>query len=333
MNNQQWHPGKLLELSGSYWQTFALHAGVKLDLFTVLGGRKMSGQQIAEHAGTDVRATIMLLNALSAMGLLIKDHENFSATDSAQTFLNKDSEQYIGYMILHHHHLSASWAALDQSVRTGDPVRQRASFSDEQWREAFLMGMYTNASLQAPGLVKQIDLGGYSSLLDLGGGPGTYAIHFCQRFSQIDAVVFDLQSTRPFAEKTIERFDLSDRIRFVAGNYLKDDIPGKFDVIWMSHILHAEDAPTCRKLIQKAAAALAPEGMLLVHDFILENSMDGPLFATLFSLNMLLGTTGGQSYSEQQIIQWMIDAGLDKISRLPYRGPTDSGVISATAAL
>jgi SAM-dependent methyltransferase len=333
MKSQNWNPGTLLQLSGSYWQAFALHAGVELDLFTVLGDRKMTGKQVADHAKTDQRATMMLLNALSAMDLVNKEQEYYSASEPAQKFLNKNSEHYIGYMIMHHHHLSSSWSALDQAVRTGGPVRERAAFHDEKWREAFLMGMYTNASLQAPELVEQIDLAGCTSLLDLGGGPGTYAIHFCRRFPQLKAVVFDLPGTRPFAERTIERYDLRDRIRYVAGNYLDQDIPGKYDAIWMSHILHAEDARTCALLIRKAAAALAPGGKILIHDFILENSMDGPLFAALFSLNMLIGTPGGQSYSEKQIMQWLIDAGLDKIRRLPYRGPTDSGVISATGSL
>jgi 16S rRNA G1207 methylase RsmC len=333
MEKQNWNPGTLLQLSGSYWQTFTLHAGVKLDLFTILGDRKMTGKQIAESAKTDQRATIMLLNALSAMDLVIKNGEQYSAVESAQTFLNKNSEQYIGYMIMHHHHLSSSWSDLDQAVRTGDPVRKRAAFNDDQWREAFLMGMYTLASLQAPELVKQIDLAGYRSLLDLGGGPGTYAIHFCRHNPQLKAVVFDLPGTRPFAEKTIARYQLSDRIQYSAGNFVDEDIPGKYDVIWMSHILHGEDEQTCRRIVRKAAAALAPSGKLVIHDFILANSMDGPLFAALFSLNMLIGTPGGQSYSESRIMQWLIDAGLDKISRLPYRGPNDSGIISATGAL
>jgi hypothetical protein len=33
-SQEDWHPGTLLALSGSYWQTCALHAGVALDLFT-----------------------------------------------------------------------------------------------------------------------------------------------------------------------------------------------------------------------------------------------------------------------------------------------------------
>jgi hypothetical protein len=76
--------------------------------------------------------------------------------------------------------------------------------------------------------------------------PGTFAIHFCRQNPQLTATVFDLPTTRPFAEKTIKRFDLEDRIDFQGGNYLKDEIEGHYDAAWHSHILHAEGPDGCR---------------------------------------------------------------------------------------
>ena len=109
-------------------------------------------------------------------------------------------------MIMHHHFLMESWSKLDEATQTGKQVRPRASFDDPTQREAFLMGMFNNAMLMAPRLVKEVDLSGKKHLLDLGGGPGTYAIHFCMENPNIKATVYDLPSTRPFAEKTIRQF-------------------------------------------------------------------------------------------------------------------------------
>ncbi|MBT8331044.1 MAG: methyltransferase, partial [Deltaproteobacteria bacterium] len=163
----------------------------------------------------------------------------------------------------------------------------------------------------------------------LGGGPGTYAIHFCRHNPDLKATVFDLPTTRPFAEQTIKRFELSDRIDFQAGNYLKDEIKGRYDAAWLSHILHAEGPDGCHQIIQKAVAALKPGGIIIIHEFILNNSMDGPLFPALFSLNMLLGTEAGQAYSEQQLRDMLSAAGAKEINRLPVRTPNDSGIITA----
>ena len=181
----------------------------------------------------------------------------------------------------------------------------------------------------APTVAGDIDLKGKKRLLDLGGGPGTYAIHFCMANPKLEATVFDLPTTRPFMEKTVERFNLSDRIDFQPGSYLTDEVPGRYDAAWLSHILHGEGPDDCLAIIQKAVSAVEPGGMIMIHDFILENSMDGPLFPALFALNMLLGTPSGQAYSQAQIEEMLEKAGARNIERLPFKGPTESGILIA----
>jgi hypothetical protein len=179
----------------------------------------------------------------------------------------------------------------------------------------------------APLIVPVIDVSDRQHLLDLGGGPGTYAINFCLKNEDLRATVYDLPTTRPFAEKTIRQFKLADRIDFMDGNYLEDPVGGRYDVAWLSHILHGEGPEGCRMIIQKTVEALEPGGMIIIHDFILNNSLDGPLFPALFSLNMLLGTESGQSYSEEQIIDMLAAAGAGDIRRIAIQSPNDSGII------
>ena len=327
MTAQQWNPGKLLEVSGSYWETCVLHAAVKVDLFTALGDEQLAAEDISQKLKVDKRALSMLLNALVAMNLLSKVGDKYSNSSASLSFLSKDSPDYIGYMIMHHHHLMDSWSQLDLAVKKGKPVRTRASFSDKEVREGFIMGMFNLARGLAPRVAKEIDLSDRRHLLDLGGGPGTYAIYFCLNNPELNATVFDLPTTRPFAEKTIEKYDLADRIDFIGGDYLEDDIKGSYDVAWLSHILHGEGPESCRTIIQKAVSALEPGGRIIIHDFILDNTMDGPLFPAIFSLNMLLGTTHGQSYSEEQIFEFLVDSGIKEIQRIPFQGPNDSGIV------
>jgi SAM-dependent methyltransferase len=327
MSFQEWNPGNLLEISGSYWKTCALHAGVKLDLFSIVGDNEMTADKVASQLDANVDGVERLLNALTAMELMVKAGRIFKNTDGAKAFLVKGAPGYIGYMIMHHHHLMESWNRLDESVITGKPVRSQMTFSNEEWRENFLMGMYNMAMNIAPKLVPEIDLTGRRRFLDLGGGPGTYAIHFCLYNPKLNATVYDLSTTRPFAEKTIAGFGLSQRIDFQDGDYTKMGVNGKFDVAWLSHILHGESPDTCRDIIQKAVAVLEPGGMIIVHEFILNDSMDGPLFPALFSLNMLLGTDGGRSYSESKISEMLSEAGAKNIRRILVKTPNDSGII------
>lgn len=329
MANRKWHPGELLELSGYFWKTCTLHAAVKLDVFTCLGNEQLSADAIAARLKLAPDAVQRLLNALVAMALLTKTDDQFTNTPPSKTFLSKSSPQYLGHVIMHHHHLVESWAQLDKSVQSGKPVAARSSFSDEQRRQSFLMGMFNMAMNVAPMLIPEIDISSRRHLLDLGGGPGTYAIHFCRQNPDLKATVFDLPTTRPFAEKTIKRFELSDRIDFQAGNYLEDEIDGRYDAAWLSHILHGEGPDSCHQIIRKTVAALEPGGSIIIHEFILNNSMDGPLFPALFSLNMLLRTDAGQAYSEQQLKDMLAAAGAKKIQRVPVQTPNDSGIITA----
>jgi SAM-dependent methyltransferase len=327
MAKREWNPGELLEISGFFWKTCTLHTAVKLDLFTVIGDESLTAGETAQKIDGAVNGVERLLNALVAMELLDKTDDKFSNTPSGQELLDKASPKYLGHIIMHHHHLLESWSELDQAVKSGKPQRTRSSYSKEEWRESFLMGMFNMAMGMAPHIVPAIDVSNRQHLLDLGGGPGTYAIHYCLANDGLKATVYDLPTTRPFAEKTIQRFKLADRINFMDGNYLEDPVEGNYDVAWLSHILHGEGPDDCRMIIKKAVAALEPGGMIIIHDFILNNSMDGPLFPALFSLNMLLGTESGQSYSEEQIIDMLVAAGVRDIRRIAITTPNDSGII------
>jgi len=77
MKNAEWSPETLLEKSGRYWETCALHAAVQLDVFTVMEDQRLSAEAVAEKLQADPRALAMLLNALTAMNLLEKSGGNY----------------------------------------------------------------------------------------------------------------------------------------------------------------------------------------------------------------------------------------------------------------
>lgn len=333
MATTEWTIPDLLQLSGGYWSTCALHAAVKLDVFGVLDGTARSAAEVAQLQQTDPRATAMLLDALSALDLLEKQDDTYSATPFAANYLSKTSPGYLGHIIMHHHHLMPGWARLDEAVTSGGPIRESNSHSDNGIvRESFLMGMFNLASLQAPRIAQAANLSECRTLLDLGGGPGTYAIYFCIANPELSAVVYDLPTTCTFAENTISRFDLSARISFTSGNYHLDPVPTGFDAVWISHVLHSDGSEACSSLLRKAVDALNPGGILMVQEFILDDAKDGPPFPALFSLNMLLGTEAGRSYSERELVAMMTEAGLCDVHRVVLDLPNGSGVISGRRA-
>ena len=169
---------------------------------------------------------------------------------------------------------------------------------------------------QAAALVRTLDLDGVSRVLDVAGGTGVFAMAFARARPGLEAVVFDLPAIVPITRRYVEEAGLSDRVTAVAGDATADDLPGRFDLVLLSAILHSFAPDVNQRLVAKAAAALAPGGRVVVQEFVVNEDRTGPLQPTLFALNMLVGTQGGDTYTEGEIRGWMEAAGLTAVTRM-----------------
>ncbi len=328
MMQKSWNEGALLGVSSAYWRGCTLQAGVRLEIFTVLADQQLNADAVACLIDADPRGTTYLLDALCAMGLLQKEDGRYGNSPETRQLLCKDSPNYMGHIILHHHQILDGWAQLDVAVKTGAPVPKR-SYGEKVERESFLMGMFNLAMALAPGIVEKIDLSGRSRLLDLGGGPGTYAIHFCLANPALHAVVYDRPTTRSIAVAAAKRFDMAERMTFIGGDITCDSIPGgPYDVAWLSHLLHSNGPEVCQQIIDKCVAAMEPGGLIMIHEFILDDNKDGPEFPALFSLNMLVNNPEGRAYSEGELTTMLQRSGVTDIRRLSFQGPSDSAILS-----
>lgn len=60
----------------------------------------------------------------------------------------------------------------------------------------------------AMALAKVFDFSSYSKLMDIGGGPGVYAIEVVKQNPNMSAIVLELQPTCIIADQYIKRFNL-----------------------------------------------------------------------------------------------------------------------------
>ena len=325
---REWTSQDILRLSGSYWATCSLQAAVVLDLFTALHDGAKEEDALAAELACDARAFAMLSGSLSAQGFIERDGGMVTAPPSALRFLSAKSPDYLGFIIKHHAKIMPAWTKLDQAVRSGKSTAESRSIDsdDPAAREAFLMGMFNIARLQADKIADVLDLSGRNRLIDVVGGPGTYAIYFCLKNKELKATVLDFASTRPFAEKTIERFGLSGRVDFQEGDFTRA-IPKGYDVAWLSQVLHGESPEDAAAVVKKAAKSLNPGGLLCIQEFLLDDDRSGPLHASLFSLNMLVQTPGGQAYSGKELADMLRQAGADSVRKLDIDLPQNCGIV------
>ncbi len=319
----------LFQLWTGFWPSCLLHTAVKLDVFTELSEKPSSVEEVAVRLDIDRRAAELLLDALVGREFLTKKKGVYSNTPLSQKFLVNTSSFYLGYIIRHGANMYPDWGRLEEAIRSGRPLRLSHTRPPEEL-ENFILGMHNLAYIMAPKIAKSISLDDAKDLLDLGGGPGTYAIHFCKIYTNLKATIFDLPNVLPITEKVIKSFGMSDRINLVAGDFHKDSLPGPFDTAWLSHIIHGDGPESCKALIEKVYRILNPEGKIIVQDFILDETKTKPPFASLFALNMLIHTNEGRTYSFSEIEEWLRDTGFTNIKNLDLVLANDASIVMAS---
>lgn len=214
---------------------------------------------------------------------------------------------YQGDILRHADNLWQGWSQLDTVIKTGKPA-SKAAFD----HQSFIMGMHNIAALIAPQVVKAIDVRGVERALDLGGGPGSYALEM-RRQGATEVTHFDLPDTTAIARSMVAQSGL-DGIVFRSGDALKDDLGADYDLILLSQFIHAFSPEETLQIFKKASQALRPGGRIVVQEFPLNPSHTSPTQGALFSVNMLVNTPGGRCYPAQEIRSLLKQAGCVRAS-------------------
>ncbi len=283
-----------------------------------------SAVEAAAWLRADDRAVGIFLNGLAALGLLTKGVDYFQNSKPASRFLVRGKEDYRGAIITHMWHTwERGWNDLKNTILVGYPqgvepetwVDTRPKRDEESMR-AFIQGMDAIARDLAPQVAPKLPLKGVRHLLDLGGGPATYAIAFALANPDLHATVFDLPGPIEIARDNIGKRGLEARIAARAGNFLKDEIGSGYDFIWISQILHSHTEEQCRLIIKKSIAALVPGGTLAIQDFFLNPDGCSPPGPAMFGVHMLAVTPRGRAYTYGEVSEWMEEEGLAAPQRL-----------------
>jgi len=293
----------------------ALLTAYELGIFSVLGSGRRASSDVAAQIGADARATDRLMNALCALRVLGKEDGLFFNTGAARDALAGGADGEPGGL-MHTVHLWSTWSTLTEAVKKGRSVLlPGVNERGERWLTAFIAAMHDRAFRQAPAAIAQLDLARVNSVLDVGGGSGAYAMAFARTKKGLRATVFDLPNVLPITRGYIGREGLAGAVSTVEGDYLRDELPHGFDLVFLSAIVHSNSPEENGALIVKCARALNPGGTVVVQDFVMDETRVHPAAGALFALNMLVGTGQGDTFTESEIAGWMTAAGLSGVSR------------------
>ncbi len=311
--------GEIFQL-GYYWETKILLTAIKLDIFSSLHDKALSCQELAARQHFDSRALGLLMNALVAMRVLVKEESQFSNTGVAQKHLVKTNPEYIGHLLILHDTEWENWGKLEKTIRTGhSPVTQHVFETDPEMGANVLAVLDRIGKGSGINLAKRLGLSGSGQLLDVGGGAGTNAIAFCQEYPNLRATVFDLPATLKVTQRAVEEAALEDRIRLKPGNFLEDSFDGSYQVALMSDILHYQNSATNAALVRKIYDHVEPGGSLVIKDRFLDVSRTSPAWTTAFAVHIMVNTEHGDCFTIEEAMDWMREAGFGEVIELEPR--------------
>ncbi len=315
-------PDALRALAFRFREARALFAGVELGVFEALGNESKDADQLAGVLSLDTRATGILLEALAALGVLVRDGTRYAIPAELRGTLVPGSAEYAGNLFLHDLWHWTSWGRLDSVLRDGQAWTRRDGdphLANPEVLRRFLPN-YTLAMEQSEGgaserLAQRIAALAPSRVLDLGGGSGGLLIALLGILPEAHGTLVEHGFSLGRAADLVAGSSARERITLLAMDFEKEEIPIGHDLVVLSRVLMGMTPERARSLVGRAALALECGGALVIHEFDATTRV-----GALLSLDMLLHT-GGASHPRAELESWLAGCGLELESSrrlLPY---------------
>lgn len=321
------------QLAFGYWQSQVLFAGTETGVFDTLAGGPLSASDVAVRCEIDAEAALRLLDAGVAIRLLTRSPQGeYSNSATAQRLLTSASPESICRWVRVMSRWYRPWGEITGAVTKGGSIEDRGLRlgEDAEYTVDFVLGMHQYNARSAPALAASVEQAGARTLVDVGGGAGTYSIAFCEAWPDLRCEVIDLDAVVPVAAETVRSAGFIDRITVRTGNYYTDSFGTNVDVVFLSNVLHQESEEACLDILGRARAALAPGGRVVVNGHFLDDARTTPVFTTLHNLSALVLWDGGRSRTAREMTDLMVKAGLADVHELPAPEPSAKLLVGRT---
>jgi ubiquinone/menaquinone biosynthesis C-methylase UbiE len=329
----------VLQTAFAFWSSKVLLTAVEFGLFTKLGHRRLSADELGRELELHPRGTHDFFDALVAMGFLERDGDGPAAkyhnTDTGLLYLDQTSPRYVGgILVMLNARLFRFWNDLPAALRTGKPQNevkhgQKGMFEElyaELPRLEQFMGAMTGLSrINFEAFAEKFDFEPHETLCDVGGATGLLCIEVAKRHPHLRCTSFDLPAVEPIAAKSIAAAGLSQRVRTASGDFFNDPLP-KADVITMGMILHDWNLEKKQHLIRSAYRALPPGGAFVAIEALIDDQRRQNVFGLLMSLNMLIEFGDAFDYSGADFRAWCSEAGFRRFDVIHLAGPSSAAV-------
>jgi len=306
----------ILKMVRGFMASRVVISAAELDLFTLLAEQACTADEVAAAIGADLRGITILLDALCALGFLVKTDGTYQTESSAAPLLSADGPASVRPMVLHMGSIWRNWSNLTDIVLGKTVPDLKKGILDKENFEAFIGAMHVIASGNAPGVVAAIGPAGAKRLLDVGGGSGSYTLAFLEAQPSMRATLFDKPPVIEMARSRVEAAAMMDRVTLVPGDFYTDELPAGHDLVLLSAIIHQNSPAENEELYRKIHRALDAGGRIVIRDHVMSPDHTRPTEGALFAVNMLAGTKGGSTYTFEEIKAGLAAAGFVSIRQI-----------------
>ena len=266
------------------WQeTIILGCAKQQGILEAVAEGRRSPNEVAEQLEMNPRAVDALLSALAELGVLAKDDNRYRLVEEHRgPLLDRSNPDYAGGLDVHRFELIRRWGRMPEILKSGSPIEEDEPAPGPKGKETFI---YSMRRLARPGVLAVADLllsrlPQNPRILDIGGGPGTYAEAFREGGAHV--TVFDLPEVVVLKKEHLDAAGIS----AVGGDFNEGLPEGPFEAAYLGSVSHIYGPEENMTLMERVADSLAPGGLIAIRDFIRGLSKG----AALFGVNMVVNT-------------------------------------------
>ena len=159
-------------------------------------------------------------------------------------------------------------------------------------------------------------------VLDLAAGSGIWGIALAEKSQRVRVTAVDWPGMIPTTKRITQRFGVGDRFNYIEGDILAAAFGSGFNIATLGHILHSEGEQRSCELLKKTFRALKSGGTVAIAEWLVDDDRTKPRPSLMFAVQMLVNTEKGDTFSFNEIKNWLEEAGFKKVRKLKAPGPS-----------
>jgi ubiquinone/menaquinone biosynthesis C-methylase UbiE len=307
---------QMLQIISGFWVSRSVYVTAKLGIADLLKDGAKTAAELASATNTHAPSLFRVLRALVPFGIVTQDQQDRFGTTPVLETLRTDvpgSLRAFAMTELGEEHYPA-WGELLYSVRTGGIAFDKA-FGEPIWQffashpenaQIFNDAMTGVTGQATDALHAAYQFTGIETIMDVGGGHGSFLISILERNPNMRGILFDAPEVIEGAKAPVAKSGINDRTQLIGGNFF-ESVPEGADAIILKWIIHDWNDEQCVTILKNCHRSLPENGKLMLVEAVVPANQE-PHFSKFIDLNMLV-MTGGRERTEAEFKQLYENSG------------------------